>query len=86
MCYNACMKALRITFCLLACACLAAAVPIGIFCDVIYLVLDLFVALAFGGGMLLCKRKADAKTHTPDYMNSAEENEEIRREHKDDLP
>lgn len=75
MCYNALMKTLRIVFCILACLLLAAAIPIGIFCDIIYLVLDLFVALAFGGAMLFCKNKSEPKEHTKDFMDDDKKDE-----------
>ncbi len=74
------MKTLRIVFCILSCICVLAAVPIGILCDVVYLLLDLFAGLAFGGAMLLCKKRAEPVRRTTDYMNSEEENEAIRRE------
>ena len=74
------MKTLRIVFCILSCICVLGAVPIGILCDVIYLLLDLFAGLAFGGAMLLCKKRAEPVQRTTDYMNSEEENEAIRRE------
>lgn len=82
LCYNIPMKIMRIVFCILACLCVLAAVPIGILCDVIYLVVDLFVALAFGGAMLLCKKRSEPVQRTTDYMNSEEENETIRRENE----
>lgn len=81
------MKILRIVFCILSCACILAAIPVGICCDVAYLLVDLFAALAFGGAMLLCKRKTDASVRSTDFMNSEEENERIRKEndrHRDE--
>ena len=63
------MKILRIVFCVLSCLCLAAAVPIGIFCNLIYLVLDLFVALGFGAAMLFCKGKSDEEPPQKDFMD-----------------
>ena len=78
------MKIMRIVFCILFSLCVLAAIPIGIFCDIIYLVVDLFAALAFGGAMLLCKKRSEPVQRTTDYMNSDEENEAIRRESEND--
>ena len=80
------MKTLRVVFCILACLCVLAVVPVGIFFGWYCLI---FVALAglFAVAMLFCKRASEPKAPpAPDFMNSPEENAEIlrRREDQDD--
>ena len=73
------MTVLRIVFCILACLCAAAAVPIGIFWDWMCLI-PIGGAVAFALAMLMVKRASappEEKT-TVDFMNTDEENEKIR--------
>ena len=75
------MTVLRVTFCILACICTAAAVPIGIFfewwCLVPIAAAFVFAFLMFGAKNGFRREKPEAKT---DFMNTDEENEKIRKE------
>ncbi len=51
------MKILQIVFCVLACICVAAAVPVGIFFDLLYLLIPVAGAVLFGVLMVWCKNK-----------------------------
>lgn len=74
------MTALRIVFCILACACVAAAVPIGIFyewwCLVPIAAAGIFALLMIAAKNGFSRPKKEVKT---DFMNTDEENERIRR-------
>ena len=75
------MKILRIVFCVLACLCVAAVVPIAVFFQW-YCLACVGGAFLFGGAMLLAKRFSEPKpAPVPDYMNSEEKNAEIN-EHR----
>ena len=71
------MKSLRITFCILACLCVAATVPIAVFFGW-YCLACVAGAGIFGMLMVVCKRSSDPKPlpHA-DFMNSEEKNAEI---------
>ena len=74
------MTVLRIVFCILACICAAAAVPIGIFFEWWCLV-PIVAAFAFGLIMIMVKNassRPEEKVYT-DFMNTDEENEKIRK-------
>ena len=74
------MTALRIVFCILSCACVAAAVPIGIFfewwCLVPIAAAGIFALLMIAAKNGFSRPKKEVKT---DFMNTDEENERIRR-------
>ncbi len=70
------MKTLRIVFCILACACVAAVVPVAIFFEY-YCLIPIAGAFCFGAAMLLAKRASVPKTEKPSFMNSDEENARI---------
>ena len=73
------MKVLRIVFCILACLCVAAIVPVAVFFEW-YCLLCVGGAVLFGGGMFLMRRLMQPKPlPKPDFMNSDEENERINR-------
>ena len=79
------MKILQIVFCILACACVAAVVPIAVFFEY-YCLIPIGGAFVFGGAMFLAKRAATPKLPVPSFMNSDEENariNELRREQAD---
>ena len=78
------MTVLRIVFCILACVCAAAAVPIGIFFEW-WCLIPIVGALAFGLFMIMAKNsssRSESKDHT-DFMNTDEENEKIRNDKHD---
>ncbi|MDE6411542.1 MAG: hypothetical protein K2L02_03280 [Clostridia bacterium] len=78
------MTVLRITFCVLACICTAAAVPIGIFfewwCLVPVAAACIFALLMIAAKNNFTRPKKEART---DFMNSDEENEKIRNSNDD---
>ena len=77
------MTVLRIVFCILACICAAAAIPIGIFWDW-WCLIPIGGAIVFTFVMLMVKNASappQQKT-TVDFMNTDEENERIRNEHE----
>ena len=77
------MTVLRVTFCILACICAAAAIPIGIFFEW-WCFVPVIGALIFAALMLLVRNatvKAEEQPHT-DFMNTDEENERIRTENE----
>lgn len=78
------MTVLRITFCILACACVAAAVPIGIFFEW-YCLIPVCGAFAFG--MLTVGAKNGFRREKPaprtDFMNTEEENALIRKQNEE---
>lgn len=78
------MTVLRVTFCILACICAAAAVPIGIFfewwCLVPIVAAFLFALLMFAAKNGFTRFKPEPRT---DFMNSDEENEKIRNANDD---
>lgn len=49
---------MQIVFCVLACLCVAAVVPVGIFCEPVFVVIPLAGALLFGGAMYFAKKKS----------------------------
>ncbi len=80
------MKTLQMIFCILACLCVAAVVPIAIFFGYYCLIL-VGAAFVFWLAMLAAKRAATPKLPKPSFMNSDEENARINaylEEHKDD--
>ena len=80
------MKVLRIILCILACASVAAVVPIAIFFEY-YCLIPVGTAFLFGFGMLAAKRASTPKLPKPSFMNSQEENDRINAyldEHRDD--
>ena len=77
------MKYLQIVFCILACACVVAVVPVAVFFE-IYCLIPIGAAFLFGGGMLLAKRAAMPKREEPSFMNSDEENARIDEAQKGD--
>ena len=73
------MTVLRIVFCVFACVCAAAAVPVGIFFEW-WCVVPAVGAFMFALFMVMIKNSSAPpadKNHT-DFMNSDEENEKIR--------
>lgn len=72
-------KFFQITFCLLACACVIAAVPLGAFCGLDWCLVALLAAAVFAALMTLAKSAFRKRELRPDFMNSAEENEAIRK-------
>ena len=74
------MTILRVTFCILACLCAACAVPIGIFfewwCLIPVVAAGVFAMLMFGAQNGFSRPKKEIRT---DFMNSDEENEQIRK-------
>ena len=77
------MTVFRIVFCILACACAAAAVPIGIFFEW-WCLIPIVGAFVFGLLMIAAKNASappEEKVHT-DFMNTDEENERIRNNEK----
>lgn len=75
------MNALRITFCILACTCTAAAVPVGIFFEW-YCLIPVGGAFLFGFLMVAAKNNFRREKPVPktDFMNTDEENEKIRKQ------
>lgn len=73
------MKVLRMIFCILACVCVAAVVPIGIFFEW-YCIVPLGGAVLFGVLTVAAKNNFRREKPAPktDFMNSEEENERIR--------
>ena len=73
------MKILRTVFCVLACVCVAATVPIGIFFGW-YCLFPIAGALVCAIAMTWTKEVSEPKPKPrPDFMNSDEENERINR-------
>ena len=72
------MKALRIIFCILACLCVAGAVPAAVFLGW-YALLFILGAVVFGVIMVIIKRATDPKYVMTDFMNTDEQNAEIIR-------
>ncbi len=54
------MKILRIVFCILACLCVAAAVPVGIFFDLGYVFIPVAAAGLFAVLMAVAKGRSEA--------------------------
>ena len=80
------MKVLRIILCILACASVAAVVPVAIFFEY-YCLIPIGTAFLFGLGMFAAKRASTPKLPKPSFMNSQEENDRINAyldEHRDD--
>ena len=73
------MKILRIVFCVFACLCVAAVVPVAIFFEWWCIVCVLGAALS-AGAMLLTIRLSTPKVTPTDFMNTDEENAKILRE------
>lgn len=78
------MTVLRVVFCILACICTAAAVPIGIFFEW-WCLIPVVAAFAFALLMIAAKNgftrtKPEVRT---DFMNTEEENEKIRSQSDD---
>ena len=77
------MTVLRIVFCILACICAAAAIPIGIFfewwCLIPILAAAVFAVLMFVIRNAIARKEAPERT---DFMNTDEENERIRTENE----
>lgn len=73
------MKVLRMIFCILACVCVAAVVPVGIFFEW-YCIIPLGGAVLFGVLTVAAKNNFRREKPAPktDFMNSEEENERIR--------
>lgn len=76
------MKALQIVLCVLACACVAAVVPVAVFFEY-YCLLPIAGAFGFGLAMFAVKRAAAPKPEKPSFMNSDEENARINAALKD---
>ena len=53
------MRILQIVFCILACVSVLAVVPVGIWCDLVYITVPLASAVACGALMVFFKKKAD---------------------------
>ena len=80
------MKVLRIVFCILACASVAAVVPIAVFFEY-YCLIPIATAFGFGFAMFAAKRASTPNLPQPSFMNSDEENariNEMRKEHDKD--
>ena len=73
------MKALRIIFCIIACLCVAGAVPAAVFLGW-YALLFVLGAVVFGVAMVIVKKATDPKYVMTDFMNSEEQNAEIIRQ------
>ena len=75
------MTVLRIVFCVLACICAAAAVPVGIFFEW-WCIIPAVGAFAFAMFMVMIKNATARPEENayPDFMNSDEENEKLRSE------
>lgn len=78
------MTVLRVTFCILACVCIAAAVPIGIFfewwCLVPVAAAAIFAFLMYAAKNNFTRPKKEPHT---DFMNTDEENEKIRNDKRE---
>lgn len=74
------MKILRIAFCILACCCVLAAVPIGIFAGLEWLISDLILCGLFGAGMIFAKNKTEPRGNTPDFMDPPSQSEEEKKD------
>ncbi len=70
------MRTLRIIFCILACASVAAVVPVAVFFEY-YCLIPIGTAFLFGFAMFAAKRAAAPKRPQPSFMNSDEENARI---------
>ncbi len=58
------MKIATMVFCILACLCVAAAIPLGALVDWLWFAVCVAAALLFGGAMLLTKKlSAPPETH-----------------------
>lgn len=77
------MKIVRIVFCILSCACVAASILVGVLVDWPYFFILAAAAALFGALMLLAKNKADPPAEAPDFMNSDEENARINAENEE---
>ena len=77
------MTVLRIVFCVLACVCAAAAVPVGIFFEW-WCAVPAVLAFAFALIMVIIKNStaAPAPKDFVDFMNTDEENEKIRSQNE----
>lgn len=75
------MNVLRITFCIIACICVAAVVPVGIFFEW-YCLIPLCAAFVFGALTVAAKNGFRREKPAPktDFMNSDEENDRIRKQ------
>lgn len=77
------MKMLRIASCILACLSVAAVVPVGILCDLVYITIPVALAAFFAFLMFFARSKsAPAPPAEVNFMNTDEENEAIRQEQK----
>lgn len=74
------MKVLQVSFCILACLCVAAVVPVGIFLDW-YCLIPIGGAILFGVLTVAAKNGFRREKPAPktDFMNTEEENEQIRK-------
>ncbi len=73
-------KIFRIVFCVLACLCVAATVVIGALFGFLWALVCIAGACVFGILMMLSKGRSEPKPPaSPDFMNTDEENEAIRR-------
>lgn len=73
----------KIVCCVIACLCVAAAIPIGAIFGWVACVCIVAGAIIFGALTIWLKDKntaANEDARKPDFMNSAEENEKIRQE------
>lgn len=73
------LKTLRIICCIAACLCVAGAIPLGVWCGVVYALAALLAAALFGAGMYFFKNKSEPEQPTPDFMKSDEENAKLNQ-------
>lgn len=73
----------QVIFCVLSCLSIVAAVFLGIFLGLLWCLVGIAAAAVFASLMLLMKHGSPFRAHTeprPDFMNTEEQNEKIRRE------
>ena len=75
------MKVLRIVSCILACICVTAVIPVGIFtASIVWCIIPIAAAAGFIALMFVAKKKSEPKPPAaPDFMNSPEENAELNK-------
>ena len=63
------MKVLRIVFCILACLCVLACIPAGIWLDWTWALVFALAAVCFAAGMFYFKNKSESKPVRRDFMD-----------------
>ncbi len=74
------MKVLRVVFCILACACVLACVPTGIFGGWTWALVCALAACCFAAGMFFFKNKSEPREEKPDFMDDSQPNDRDREE------